>query len=336
MDTLLAHLLDAAGRAPSAHNTQPWVLRWRGDALEVRVHPGRTLPAADPTGVDALHALGAMLENIVLTLAQLGYAAEYEAADPSEGPPPALVVRWRPVDRPPPDPRLYRMIPIRRTSRLPFAPEPIPAESLDALREVVALPCALYTLTDSGAITEVRRLVAAATAQQLADEPVARELYRWLRFSPRDSRWYRDGLSAACMGWSRWDAAAARLLLAPRTLRFLARWGLHRLLCADVDRQAPTAPALCLLAVEGEGAASRIEAGRCLQRVWLAAAAHGLVTHPLSAAVDVVSTRPRVLERFGVPAGQCHVNLFRVGRSTAAVRSPRLPADEILEMPSEA
>src|SRR5690349_1186250 len=29
MDTLLAHLVEAANRAPSAHNTQPWRLRWQ-------------------------------------------------------------------------------------------------------------------------------------------------------------------------------------------------------------------------------------------------------------------------------------------------------------------
>src|SRR2546427_8127682 len=52
MDALLAHLLDAAGRAPSAHNTQPWRLRWKGDALEVRTPEERKLPAVDPAGSD--------------------------------------------------------------------------------------------------------------------------------------------------------------------------------------------------------------------------------------------------------------------------------------------
>ena len=56
-----------------------------------------------------------------------------------------------------------------------------------------------------------------------------------------------------------------------------------------------------------------------------------MVTHPLSAAVDVAATRPRTLELFGVGPGEHPVNLFRLGYSAPPARSPRLPADEILE-----
>ena len=48
-------------------------MRWRGDRLEIRVHAERTLPAVDRSGADLLHALGALLENVVLTLEQLDF-----------------------------------------------------------------------------------------------------------------------------------------------------------------------------------------------------------------------------------------------------------------------
>jgi nitroreductase len=338
MQLLHAHLLDAAGRAPSAHNTQPWLLRFQPGALEIRVRPERALPAADPTGADVLHSIGALLENVLLTLAHLGQEAAYEIADTVSGETPLVTVRWCATEAPPPDPTLYRMIPIRSTSRLPYDPAPIAPEILATLQAVTSPPCELHVLTDPDATREVRALVATATAVQLADPPVAAELYGWLRFSPRDRRWYRDGLNAACMGWRSWEAAAIRLLLAPATLRLLAPLGLHRALCANVDQQAPPAPALCLLTIAGmegsapPGIAERIEAGRTLQRIWLTATAHGLVTHPLSAAVDVPQTRPRVLARFGVSPDRHHVNLFRLGRSAPPARSPRLPADEIVEL----
>jgi hypothetical protein len=219
---------------------------------------------------------------------------------------------------------------VRRTSRIPYRGEPPSAAALEAMRAAVSSPCALHVLSDAARILEVRQLVARATAVQLADAAIARELYTWMRFGPGDPRWHRDGLNAACLGWSALEAAVARRLLSPTVLGVLARLGLHRALCA-VDQQAPPAPVLCLLTVMGEGIARRIEAGRCLQRVWLTAAAHGLVTQPLSAAVDVAATRPRALELFGVAAGDLPVNLFRLGFSDAPARSPRLPADEILE-----
>ena len=332
IDALLAHLLDAAGRAPSAHNTQPWRLRWGGDSLAVGVAADRLLPVGDPAGHDALHGLGALLENLLLALEQLGYDGHYEVGERLVPGAPVLVLRWSPRAAGAPDPTLCRMIPLRRTSRLPYRREPVAEPILALLRGAASAPCALHVLTDPAGILAVRRLVAEATALQLADDATARELYGWLRFSPRDPRWHRDGLNAACLAMSAVEAAAARRLLSPPVLRVLARWGLHRALLANLDQQAPPSPALCLLTVRGdEGAALRVEAGRRLQRVWLTAAAHGLVTHPLSAALDVAATRPRALEPFGLEEGERPVNLFRLGRSAPAARSPRLPADELLE-----
>jgi len=332
MDALLAHLLEAASRAPSAHNTQPWRLRWRGDALEVAVTEERMLPAGDPHGVDTMHGLGALLENVLLTLVQRGYEGRYEVADRLESAAPVVVVRWSAREGPPPEPTLYRMIPVRRTSRLPYRPTPVDGAALDAMRAAASSPCALRVMSEPARTLEIRRLVAEATALQLADHAIARELHAWMRFTPRDPRWHRDGLSAACLGWRPFEAAVAGRLLSPPVLGILVRWGLHRALCANVDQQAPPAPTLCLLTVGGEeSVAMRIEAGRCLQRVWLAAAAHGLVTHPLSAALDVAATRPRTLTLFGIGAGERPVNLFRLGASNAPARSARLTADEILE-----
>jgi nitroreductase len=334
MDMLLAHLLDAAGRAPSAHNTQPWLLRPLDVALEVRIQRDRMLPAVDPSGADLLHALGALLENVLLTLAARGLDGSYEVQEGAAPESVVLTIRWRPAEQPAFDPTLYRMIPIRRTSRLPYEPEAIPASTLAELESQATAPCRLRVLTDPSHVDEIRRLATDATVEQMADAPVAAELYRWLRFSRRDPRWYRDGLNASCMAWKRWEALLGRVLLAPLPLRLLSRAGLLRRLAGQVDQQAPRAPAVALLVLRGEGHARRIEAGRCLQRIWLTAAARGLVTHPISAAVDVSTTRPRVYERFGLGPDDRHVNLFRLGRSAPPSRSPRLPADELLALPA--
>jgi nitroreductase len=330
MDPLLARILDAAGRAPSAHNTQPWLLRWRGDFLEININENRTLPAVDRSGADLLHALGALLENVVLTLEQQGLEPSYEVTESLLAKGPTLTLGWKPTSRPPPDPTLYRMIPIRQTSRLPYSLESLSLEDLDALQASVP-GSRLVILTDRGAIDDIRRLVAEATGEQLADDPTARELYDWLRFSRADRRWWRDGLNAECMGWKGLESFALRALLAPGVLRRFGPWGLYRMLAADIEKNAPATPAVGLLTVETDGVAPRIEAGRHLQRTWLLAASRGLSTHPISAAVDIRRTRLRVLERFGLPPDTLHVNLFRIGKSaTTPARSPRLPSDEIL------
>jgi hypothetical protein len=329
MNVLLAHLLEAAGRAPSAHNTQPWKLLWQENELQVCVPEHRMLPAVDPEGADTLYALGAMLENLMLTLHQLGFEGEYVVAEKWQFNEPTIILRWRPRGSKADSP-LYRMIPIRRTSRVPYLDEPIPSGVLKDIEEA-ARPATLYVLMDSAAKDEIRFLTAAAAARALQNERYASELYRWMRFSRRDPGWYQDGLNAECMGWNRVEAGLARQLLRPSVVCVLAKLWFTRWLYTDIDQQAPFAPALCLITTPDSSLAGRVEAGRSLQRAWLAAAAHGLVTHPLSAAVDDARSRGRVLALFAVPAGEMHVNLFRLGKSPKTARSARLPADALLE-----
>ncbi|NOT32243.1 MAG: hypothetical protein HOP15_17495 [Planctomycetes bacterium] len=44
----LVPLLELATRAPSSHNTQPWLFRARGDSIELHADRTRALPINDP------------------------------------------------------------------------------------------------------------------------------------------------------------------------------------------------------------------------------------------------------------------------------------------------
>ena len=64
--------VEAAVRAPSIHNTQPWLFLPEGDRIEVHADPSRRLPAVDPQG-RALHlSLGAAVLNLCLAVAAAG------------------------------------------------------------------------------------------------------------------------------------------------------------------------------------------------------------------------------------------------------------------------
>src|SRR6059036_3375814 len=96
MEPILAHVLEAIRRAPSAHNTQPWWLRWRGDSLEIGLRRERMLPNGDRSGLDALHGVGAALENAMLALEHLGMRGSYEIAEHEEPSGPLVRLRWEP------------------------------------------------------------------------------------------------------------------------------------------------------------------------------------------------------------------------------------------------
>ena len=67
-------------RAPSAHNTQPWILEYGPDRVELSFDPARALPAGDPTRRDLLLSLGALAESVLIAASSVGVAVEFEPA----------------------------------------------------------------------------------------------------------------------------------------------------------------------------------------------------------------------------------------------------------------
>jgi nitroreductase len=73
---LVASALDAAVRAPSPYNTQPWLFETGPGGIDVVLDEGRVLEVADPDGGEARVACGAGLKNIESTIAAAGHAGQ--------------------------------------------------------------------------------------------------------------------------------------------------------------------------------------------------------------------------------------------------------------------
>ena len=89
----LADAVEAAGLAPSMHNTQPW--RWRvdGDTLELHAEPTRELPSSDGGGRMTVLGCGAGLHHARTALAAHGWRVEVDRVpDPGQ---PGLLARLR-------------------------------------------------------------------------------------------------------------------------------------------------------------------------------------------------------------------------------------------------
>ena len=319
-------------RAPSAHNTQPWVLRYAPDAVHVGVDPARTLPASDPTGRDLLLGLGALVESCLVVAADVGVPVRAVVASGAAvaGGPHVPAVRLVAADAVYATPFTAADVADRRVARGRYAPGPLPGPVLDAVVALAGGPAPVPVPAADLAV-DLR------TADRLlfATPPVARELGEWLRLHPRHARYRLDGLTDRALALSRPAAyGLGAALAALRTLPVLARAGLPAALAAAGG--APLRPdgtvlvltagpdgALSGGALSGaDGAVGLVDAGRRLQRTWLALARHGLAVHPLSQLLDCPATAARLARRVGATP----LAVFRVGRPLAEpVRSARLP-----------
>lgn len=304
-------------RAPSAHNTQPWVLRYHESSVEIGWDPACALPAGDPTGRDLRLSLGAFAETCLIVCADAGLAVAFrpDFSEPRRriG---HLVAAVEPHVTP------FSTVDIRRrmSARVPYQPGCVDDEvvaRLDELAgdgEVRRLPC-----------RELIRPLYEADRHLFGTPSIAREMQEWLRLTPRHPRYDEDGLTDRALDLSRWEAVALRAVLAPYVYVMLRRVGLPRILAAssrgllDYDGDV-----LVLVAPRDCDPPGQVEMGRALLRQWLLLSGLGYTTHPLSQIIDTARTRDGLARMLGIADADRLLNVARVGRPTRpATRSAR-------------
>lgn len=312
-------------RAPSAHNTQPWVLRYGNDAAEVGWDPARELPDGDPDHRDLFLSLGAFVETCLIVAADAGLAIRAEITVDEER---------RAAARLLPAPELYatpftaRTVGLRGCARGAHTGGRLTAADLGAARtglertSLVELPA-----------RELAGLAIRADRWLFGSAAVVRELRTWLRLNRSHPRYEADGLTYEALAMSRAEAAGLRAVLAPGVYGVLRRLGLARLLAGQQGgllRYEGSVLVLTGPAASGPGTplgspASLVRAGQELVRVWYALAERGVAVHPLSQILDCPRTEQELARRLG--GRERPLAVFRAGRPTGqAVRSARIGA----------
>lgn len=305
MEPLSDALLALAGRAPSAHNTQPWLVEQLGDRVLLRVDPARTLPHADPTHQDTILSLGAWVEGLAIVLQQ-----ELQLDVSGRGT--ELRVEIQPTGRP------YRE----------FSGRELGERQVDRGRLRREEPALHRGLADFGALatTAVAQVLPERTWRRLHNRTaldIARtpellaETISWLRLDPTDPNYHRDGLNAACLRIPPLLARLGhRLLHSPRLLATTGIWQppLARLY-HHLSLRPPGRVVLC--AGEITDPTTLIDCGRDLLRCWLLLGRQGIRVSVNSEIKDNPLTAAEL------PPGAFAV--FSAGVSTGTVpRSSRL------------
>ncbi|MDF9814351.1 hypothetical protein [Streptomyces sp. SPB162] len=309
-------------RAPSAHNTQPWALRYDNDAVEVGWDPARELPDGDPGRRDLFLSLGAFVETCLIVAADAGLAIRAEITVDEER---------RTAARLLPAPDLYvtpfdaRTVELRGCARGAHTGGRLTAADLGAARAGL----------EGTGLTEMpaRRLAGLAVRADrwlFGTPPVVRELRTWLRLSRNHPRYGADGLTYESLAMSRAEAAGLRAVLVPGVHGVLRRLGLARLLAASQSgllRYEGSVLVLTTTAGTDEpgtgGPGAVVRAGQELVRAWYALAERGIAVHPLSQILDCPRTEQELARRLG--GRERPLAVFRAGRPTGPpIRSARV------------
>lgn len=298
----LAAAVEEAVRAPSVHNTQPWLWRVTDGRVELYADPNRHLTAADPDRRDLLMSCGAALHHLRVALAARELTADVARLPDPDRTDLLAVLDVRPGQADPDLVALHPAIARRRTDRRRFSHEALTDAELTALAArgvaegIVVLP------VTGAAVEQLATLLAEAAHRQEQVPGYAAELQRWTHRLARG----RDGVPSAGV------AAGAATALPMR------RFGRARLV------QPPLPPGLgavedgssaLVVATTRDEPIDALRAGEAASAVLLAATTLGFATTPLSQGLEIADSRhelrhkllhvpehPQLVIRLGRPA----------------------------------
>jgi nitroreductase len=311
---LLRECLPAAIAAPSVNNTQPWLFRPHGNAVDVLVDRSRQLPVLDPSGREMFISVGAAAFNLRVALRVHDRPSEAAVTpDPAE---PDLAARITVIGQAASTPAAIALadaIPRRHTNRRPFADTPVPPAVLDELADAATVEDAVLLVADRALRSGVLSLTRTAENRMRGDRRYRDELANWTT-PPGIGR--RDGVPRQAFGPRDKDGALP--------LRDLAAG--HGAPTAVVEFEPD--PTILLLFTGADTPADWVRAGMALQRVLLTATIRGLAATPLTQLAEVPSLRELLAD---TAAGRVVQTVLRIGYPlTPAVASPRRPVEEVL------
>lgn len=308
----LREIVRHASRAPSSHNTQPWLFRLQADAIDLFADRTRALPVNDPDDRELTVSCGCALLHLRVAAAHAGYHTIVQMAPEPADEDWLATVHLAPGRARLHDARLFDGIGMRRTWRRPFVRRPVPPEYLQQFAEAAAEEGAwLHVMHPEPVRAAAAALVAEGDAMQWSDPHWRRELAAWMH--PRRQG---DGLVVP---------ALARPLASAVVRTFDLGDGV-----AAKDRQlAEGSPVLAVLGTSGDATEDWLRAGQALGRVLLSACLNGVQASYLNQPVQVASLRPKLQHLVGLP-GFVQL-LLRLGHADGdCPASPRRPVEAML------
>lgn len=310
-DDKLRSVLRHAVRAPSGHNTQPWLFSVADGALHVYADRRRRLPVVDPDDRALTISCGAAVTFTHVALRHFGYAGSVQLLpDPSDPDLLATITLGDAHRVDPEDEKLFHAIELRHTHRVAFEERPVPERVLAAMRADAERAGAELWLVGGVDRQRLAELVGEGDRVQLADERFRDELASWVRSNLSRAD---DGIPAYAFGIG--DLAS---LLGPWVIRHVDTGERQ----AEKDRRlALAAPAVGVIGTPTDQPIDWLAAGQALGVLLLRGAAYGVQASFLNQPIETPSLRPRVRALLG-HEGQPQL-LLRLGYATGDRSTPR-------------
>ena len=311
----LLFLIEQAVKAPSGHNTQPWIFRIGETEIDICPDYSRALPVVDPDNRELFVSLGCAAENLCIAASHKGYRPTVTVAEDS-----TICIRLDRQADVTPSP-LFAQIALRQTNRRVYDGRMIPAADIDRLRAVEVAPSVNIHFYERGtpAFDAIAELIYRGNSVQMQDDAFKAELRSWMRYNKKHRDARHDGLSYDVFG-------------APNLPRFISEnviaGALNERSQNRGDRKKiASASHLILLTIHDNSVEQWVALGRTLERLLLTSTAMGIAHAYLNPPNELPELAHKLADTLGLPNEHPTI-LLRMGYAQRMPYSTRIPAAE--------
>ncbi len=272
-------IVDAARRAPSGGNVQPW--RFEADDEEVRFFlvPERT-SMMDIAHRGSYVGLGAALFNArvaAATRSRLGSVKLFPDGEHSHHVATLRLGRGTDAQLA----ALYDAVPTRSANRRPGKPEEIdPALVALLAHHVQKEGASLRFVTDRERLAAIGELLGRTDRLRFLLPEVHQQMLHEVRWPGRDS--LEEGLDVRALEMDPMSLAALDLLRRPDVMGHLAEWRAGQMLGLRTQAVVSSSSAVAAITVPRADPTWYVRAGAALERFWLHAEVAGLAVQPVA------------------------------------------------------
>ena len=273
-------IVDAARRAPSGGNVQPW--RFEADAEEIRFYvvPERSGSSMDVRLRGSYVALGAALLNArvaAASLRQLGSVKLFPEGVNSDHV--ATLYLGSQMDAG--LARLHPSVRLRAVNRRPGRPTPIDTSTILMLsRGVEREGARLRFVTERDDVERCSKILAESDRLRFLIPHIHQEMLGELRWPGRDS--LVEGMDVRTLELDPSGLGTLELLRRPDVMGHLVDWRGGQVLGMRTQAIVNSSSALALITVPRADPSWYVRGGAAVERFWLSAELHGLSLQPVS------------------------------------------------------
>jgi len=190
-------MIEQAIKAPSGHNTQPWLFKMNEKNIEIHPNFEKALPIVDFDNRELFISLGCATENLCIAASQRGYGTYIKIE--TKG---IINIELTKDESVVPDP-LYDQMTHRQTNRSMYSGRIIPIDTLKILQETPGNLSGINIYTYQNGTPEfdsISTYVARGNDIQMRDKAFKDELHTWMRYNKKHQDENNDGLSYAVFG----------------------------------------------------------------------------------------------------------------------------------------